>query len=168
VELNPATLVVSFTRDAVNGLLLVGITSEHVVELPTYLTDITGNAVRRISNTKFVVVAAGPVSPRGLYLVDLDTKDKKLLKSTTSIPMDSSLFSPPQAISFPRTRGKYLEGLSHAMFIPPFNPLFSAPSDSKPPLIVSIHGGPTSTSKRRLSPTIAAYLEKSRVCPPIC
>lgn len=37
------------------------------------------------------------------------------------------------------------------MFTPPHNPSFHAPPDSKPPLIVQIHGGPTSNGPPGLS-----------------
>jgi dipeptidyl aminopeptidase/acylaminoacyl peptidase len=134
--------------------LVVGIASNHVIELPSNLVDIFGTAVCRVSNTQFAVIGAEATSPRALYLIDINKpKEKTLLRSSTAIPLDPSIFSKPQHISFPRTKGKNLEGLSHATFTPPHNPSYSAPSNSKPPLIVSIHGGPTANAPPGLNPT---------------
>lgn len=134
-----------------NGLLVVGISSDHVLSLPANILDISLCAVRRVSNSQFVVIGAEATSPKALYLIDIGVPKKTVLRSSTSIPLDASIFSKPSPISFPRTRGKHLEGLSHAMFIPPHNPLFTAPEDSKPPLIVNAHGGPTSNGPPGLS-----------------
>jgi dipeptidyl aminopeptidase/acylaminoacyl peptidase len=139
-------LVVTYTRNAFSGLLLVGITTDHVIHLPAGLIDFGNNVIRRVSNTQFVVIAASATSPRGLYFIDLNKRDKKLLKSSTSIMLDTAIFSEPKQISFPRTRGQNLDGLAHAIFTLPHNPAFSAPSNSKPPLIVAIHGGPTANT----------------------
>lgn len=126
------------------GLLLVGVASGHVIELDLGLIDIGRCAVRRVSDSKFVVIGAELTSPNALYLVDIKKpKEKLLLRSSSSIPLDPEIYSTPQHISFPRTRGKYLEGLAHAMFNLPHNPSYSGPSASKPPLIVNIHGGPS-------------------------
>ena len=48
--------------------------------------------------------------------------------------------SSPELIVFPTTFGES----AHAVFYPPENPRFSGPQDELPPLLVHIHGGPTS------------------------
>jgi len=143
--------LVSYTKNAINGFLIVGIASDHVIPVPTNLVDISGCAVRRVSNTKFVTIAAEPTSPPLIYLCDISNTARTLLRSSTSIPLDPAIFSTPVTISFPRRRGKEQEGRSHAIFIPPHNPSFTAPSDSKPPLIINIHGGPTHNASAGLS-----------------
>lgn len=127
--------------------------NNHVVHVPTGLIDFGDNVIRRVSNTQFVVIAAGATSPRALYFIDLNKRDKKLLKSSTLISLNPSLFSEPKHISFPRTRGVNLDGLAHAIFTPPYNPKFTADTKTKPPLIVSIHGGPTGNTAPGLNLT---------------
>ncbi|KAL2059737.1 hypothetical protein VTL71DRAFT_10229 [Oculimacula yallundae] len=137
-------LVVTYTRDATNGLLLYDIAKGSVVELPTGLVTIDNCALSKVSNTEFVVIGATLTAPEALYLIDITKPtEKKLLKTSISVPLPSSIFSQAQTITFPRTHGD-IGTPSHAIFIPPQNPDFEAPAGSKPPLIVFSHGGPTS------------------------
>jgi dipeptidyl aminopeptidase/acylaminoacyl peptidase len=50
--------------------------------------------------------------------------------------------SRPQAITYPTTHGRD----AHAMYYPPHNDDYEAPSDHLPPLVVWSHGGPTSAA----------------------
>jgi dipeptidyl aminopeptidase/acylaminoacyl peptidase len=52
-------------------------------------------------------------------------------------------FSVPEAIEFPTTGGV----TAHALLYPPTNPGCDAPAGDKPPLLVMIHGGPTSAAR---------------------
>jgi dipeptidyl aminopeptidase/acylaminoacyl peptidase len=67
--------------------------------------------------------------------------------------MPASLISLPEHISFPRVYGSNLKGESHAIFYPPQNPDYQAPSGTLPPVIVCVHGGPTSTTGSGLNTT---------------
>ena len=53
----------------------------------------------------------------------------------------------PEALSFPTADGAE----AHALFYPPTNPEVGAPAGEKPPLLVLIHGGPTSAARPMLS-----------------
>ncbi|KAH9214828.1 Alpha/Beta hydrolase protein [Leptodontidium sp. 2 PMI_412] len=137
-------LVVTYNRDATNGLVLYDIAKNSVEELPTGLVTIDQCALSRVSSTKFVVIGATLTAPEALYLIDItNPTEKKLLKTSISVPLPPSIFSQAQTITFPRTHGD-VGTPSHAIFIPPQNPDFEAPAGSKPPLIVFSHGGPTS------------------------
>jgi dipeptidyl aminopeptidase/acylaminoacyl peptidase len=61
--------------------------------------------------------------------------------------MDASYVSPPVPIAFPSDGGRTAFGLLHS----PANPQFVAPDDELPPLLVFIHGGPTSAAAADLS-----------------
>jgi len=61
--------------------------------------------------------------------------------------VDASWFSVPEAIDFPTGAGQG----AHALFYPPTNPEVSGPADQRPPLIVMIHGGPTSAARPMLA-----------------
>jgi len=60
--------------------------------------------------------------------------------------LSSSQLSVGQPITFP-TDG----GIAHAIFYPPTNPDFVGPEGDRPPLIVTIHGGPTSAAMPELN-----------------
>ena len=52
-----------------------------------------------------------------------------------------------QPVEFPTANGKTAFGL----FYPPHNPDYAAPAGEKPPLVVKVHGGPTSAASSTLS-----------------
>ena len=144
LSMDENTLVVTYNRDATNGLLLYDITKKSVQELPTGLNTIDQCALSRVSDTEFAVIGATLTAPEALYLIDIHKPtEKKLLKTSINVPLSSTIFSQAQTITFPRTHGE-VGTPSHAVFIPPQNPDFEAPTGSKPPLIVFSHGGPTS------------------------
>ncbi|KUJ07635.1 alpha/beta-hydrolase [Mollisia scopiformis] len=145
ISLNENQLVVSYTKNATSGLTLFDLATKLTTELPAGLVKIEGTAVKKVSEKEIVVIGDTLDAPTGLYLIDITNPTaKKLLKSSTDAILPTSVFSPAQTIDFPRTHGSDLGSKSHAIFIPPRNPDFEAPSGTKPPLIVFIHGGPTS------------------------
>jgi dipeptidyl aminopeptidase/acylaminoacyl peptidase len=143
--LNNNEIVITYTKNATNGLLIHNIAKSSTIELDLGLIDIQRCAIQRVSDTQFVVIAGTAIAPIALYLVDVTRpKEKKFLKSTANIELDTALVSKVLPITFPRTHGQDQTGSAHAMFISPHNPDFTAPPGTMPPLIVNIHGGPTS------------------------
>ena len=61
--------------------------------------------------------------------------------------VDAAYLSEPEPIEFPTERG----ARAHALFYAPKNPDVDAPIDELPPLIVGIHGGPTSAASAVLN-----------------
>lgn len=84
-------------------------------------------------------VGVGPLVPMRVAEVDVDTGTQTVV-STNSLPVDEDYLSPGRAITFPTGNGE----IAHAVFYPPVNPDFEAPDSELPPLIVKVHGGPTS------------------------
>lgn len=137
-------MVIIYTHHGANGVLLYNLPTKEVTELPLGLVEVESSGVKRVSDTQFVIIGATTKAPTGLYLVDITKPtEKKLLKSSADINLPSSIFSEPIQITFPRTHGTDQSTSSHAVFIPPHNPSFTAPPATTPPLIISIHGGPT-------------------------
>jgi len=71
-----------------------------------------------------------------------------VLRKSSPIAADPAYTSIPQAIEFPTSSpGKAAGGkTAHAFYYPPANRDFQGPEGEKPPLIVMIHGGPTSST----------------------
>ncbi|KAJ5191726.1 uncharacterized protein N7498_010711 [Penicillium cinerascens] len=144
IILTPTQLVVSSTKLATDALLLIDLQTSKVLEFSLGLVDIPLNSIRKISSTEFVVIGSTVTSPSALYLVDISKPSEKvLLKSSTAIPLSPSIYSIAKHITFPRTQGKETGGVAHAIFNPPHNPSYTPIPKTKPPVIVSIHGGPT-------------------------
>ena len=83
-----------------------------------------------------------------------DTAPRRVRESTDE-PLDPDYVSDPEAIVFPT--GDVVgadETEAYAHYYPPHNPDVEAPADEAPPLLVRVHGGPTSCSEAGLSATV--------------
>ncbi len=140
--------MITFTRNATNGLILYDISTKQTIKLSLDIVEIGGTAVKPLSPTQFVVLGATFTEPSSLFLIDVSTPSaptKTLLKSSTDVSqIPTEVFSKAVPITFPRTYGTNLDSLSHALFLPPSNPSFAGPAGEKPPCVLWIHGGPTS------------------------
>jgi len=136
-------LVLGFDKNGASGLLLYDLPKKEAIELDLGLVEIAFCGVKRVSDTEFAVIGGTTTTSKGVYLVDINKpNEKRLLKTSADIDLPASIFSESVQISFPRTHGTNLGTLSHAVFVPPKNPAFKSPPAAKPPLIISIHGGP--------------------------
>ncbi len=84
-------------------------------------------------------VASGPRTPTSIVELDVDSATRSIVRSNPT-PADPAFLPSPRTITFP-TGG---DAEAHAVFYPPTNPGFQAPEGELPPLIVEVHGGPTS------------------------
>jgi dipeptidyl aminopeptidase/acylaminoacyl peptidase len=101
----------------------------------------------RVRNGKAVFVASGPAAALALVLLDVETLEYEILKRSADIDIDAAYVSPAESIEF-ETEG----GLTaHALYYAPKSPDFAAPEGELPPLLVNIHGGPTSQARSGLS-----------------
>jgi dipeptidyl aminopeptidase/acylaminoacyl peptidase len=72
--------------------------------------------------------------------VQLDSGKIEVLRRSCEVAIDPTYISVPEAIEFPTEGGL----TAHGFFYPPKNPDYQAPAGELPPLIVYVHGGPTS------------------------
>ncbi|PYH93560.1 alpha/beta-hydrolase [Aspergillus ellipticus CBS 707.79] len=147
----PDTIVAAWTRTAADRLVVINPSTSTYEFLPsspdTALTGVVGNCVAATSSTSFAVIASTPTAPSAVYHIDLNNPSSRtMLKSSTTLTIPTEYYSLAEHVSFPRTTDGYVDTLSHAFFLPPTNPEYTAPSGTLPPLIVTIHGGPTAHS----------------------
>jgi dipeptidyl aminopeptidase/acylaminoacyl peptidase len=96
--------------------------------------------------TAVVCVAGGPASEPVVLRVDVDGGEAEVLRRARDLGVDPSWFSRPEHVTFPtEDRGTGI-GEAHALVYPPTNPEASAPEGELPPLMVVVHGGPTSAA----------------------
>ncbi len=72
--------------------------------------------------------------------------EPEILRPPRDLHLDPAWFSVPEPVSFPTSGGR----TAHALFYPPTNPTSAGPSGEAPPLLVLIHGGPTSAARPQL------------------
>jgi len=91
-------------------------------------------------------VGATPVDHAAVVEVDLDSRRPRLLRRSSDVAIDPGYLSPPEPIDYPTADGS----TAHALYLAPRNRDYNPPVGDKPPLIVTIHGGPTSATSTAL------------------
>jgi dipeptidyl aminopeptidase/acylaminoacyl peptidase len=100
------------------------------------------------SDGRFAVFCGGSAKEAtSVVRVDLATGACDILRRSSETCVDAGYLSEPEPVEFPTTGGR----TAHAVFYPPKNKDFVAPADERPPLVVSIHGGPTSACSTGLN-----------------
>jgi dipeptidyl aminopeptidase/acylaminoacyl peptidase len=110
------------------------------------------STVRGAGPDAVVVVAGTPTAEPGVYRVDLAGDPAvTALRPPRDLGVDPAYLATPEHISFPSVDGEWAPRTAHALFYPPANPAHRAPDGTLPPLLVVIHGGPTSQAVPALS-----------------
>lgn len=105
-------------------------------------TPYTSLGAPAISSERVVFIAGSPTQRPAIVQYDLANKKLEVLRAAEAVELDERYFALPQPIEFPTTNGQ----TAYAYYYPPTNPEFQAPEGELPPLIVEIHGGPTSST----------------------
>ncbi|MHC8368919.1 S9 family peptidase [Pseudomonas sp. ZT5P21] len=93
-------------------------------------------------------IAASPVSSPAVISIDRKTRQVKVLAGGVA-PLPAEQISVPQTLRYPSGAGE-----AHGFFYPPMT------GDAKPPLVVFIHGGPTSACYPMLDPRIQYWAQR--------
>jgi dipeptidyl aminopeptidase/acylaminoacyl peptidase len=86
--------------------------------------------------------AGSPTESDSIVEIDLSTGRSHVVRRSSPVTPDPDFTSIPEAIEFPTEGGK----TAHAFYYPPTNRDFRGPDGEAPPLLVLIHGGPTSAT----------------------
>jgi dipeptidyl aminopeptidase/acylaminoacyl peptidase len=129
-------VLASRSRGADSVWLLSG---EALRQLPAGCTTVTNVVATRDA----VVLAGGSPSAEPsvlrLAVTEDDTGPVEVLSERRELGLEPGWFSVPEHIEFPGHDGRPTYG----HYYPPTNPLHAAPEGERPPLLVTIHGGPT-------------------------
>jgi dipeptidyl aminopeptidase/acylaminoacyl peptidase len=101
---------------------------------------------------RLVASASAAADEGAIIAVTPETGAFERLHQPNELGVPRGLISVGERIEFPTAAGP--DGsprTAHATFYPPTNPAHQGPEGAKPPLIVTIHGGPTSVSKPTFS-----------------
>jgi dienelactone hydrolase len=89
--------------------------------------------------TTVAFTAGSATLPNQVVRLDVASGALEVVRASAQVPVETPYFSVPRAVEFPTEEGL----TAHALFYPPTNPGFTAPSEERPPLVVWSHGGPT-------------------------
>lgn len=142
--IDPDTIVCTYSQNGRKYLANLNVTSGALTPLAT---DDTYFASIHCNGSKIGYIAASPVSFPHIVVSNPDGSQIEVLKSSASLQVSAEYISVPESIEFPTEGGKSAYGIFYA----PKNPDFAAPTGDKPPLLVHVHGGPTSASQAVLN-----------------
>ena len=163
-EVEPGRLVVSATADGADALALVE-PDGTFRRLRLAVTEVSQVVAGPCAGSALVVAAsptteplpyrldlsdgAGPADPaegNGGGAVAVPQAELTALRAPRDLGIDPSWIAVPRHVTFPSAGGR----TAHALFYPPTNPEVTGPRGELPPLVVTIHGGPTSAARHRL------------------
>lgn len=125
-----------------------------VTEVDTPFTEFD---TLRVRGETAVVIAGGPHDgPALLRLNPRSGEPAGVLARSLPSPLDPGILPTPEAITFPTGDG----ALAHGLFFRPANARYRAPAGELPPLLVLIHGGPTSSASSALTLERAFYTSR--------
>jgi dipeptidyl aminopeptidase/acylaminoacyl peptidase len=104
----------------------------------------------RADGDRIVFIGASATTEPAVVSVTVDAAgtitSSKILRPPRDLGLDDDWYSIPESISFPTSGGR----TAHALFYPPTNPGAVGDPGELPPLLVLIHGGPTSAARPML------------------
>ena len=130
-------------RGTVESLLLLDLATgaQRWLELPF----VAFSSVGLLDNDTAFAIAAAIDHPPMLVTISLSTGVHTVVRQAGAAAIGAEWVSRPQAIQFPTTHGPVGASRStHAWFYPPTSPDHQPLPNEQPPLLVMLHGGPTS------------------------
>ena len=138
-------IICAYNKSGVWSIADLNTESETLQRVPTPFTDITRAGM--VVSRKGVLFGAGsPSMPATLMYHDLSSGSTVPYLRTTNVDVDQGYLSVPRPIEFPTEGGL----TAHGFFYSPKNRGYVAPEGETPPLLVTTHGGPTSTTSSTL------------------
>jgi dipeptidyl aminopeptidase/acylaminoacyl peptidase len=137
-------LVCSYSTNGAWRLARLDTETRQLTPITTPYTDIWDV---RATSTHVVFGGGSATQPAAIVRLDPTTEQSMVLRQASTLTLDPGYFSTPQAIEFPTENGL----TAHALFYPPRNCDYVAPTTEKPPLLVKSHGGPTAAAQTTLN-----------------
>jgi dipeptidyl aminopeptidase/acylaminoacyl peptidase len=142
--LSGGRIVAGYWRDGVQHLEVIH-PDGSATDLPTPHTRYDYLVTDGASRAWFA--GTGGEVPTGICELDVSTGHVTVVRANP-MPADPGYIPTPEVITFPTGDGS---AVAHAVYYPPANPDFEGPDGERPPLIVEVHGGPTSHVVPRLN-----------------
>jgi dipeptidyl aminopeptidase/acylaminoacyl peptidase len=138
--------VVRYSVQASDRLAIVQLDSGQLT--PLDLPHVSFSGLQRLTSGSVVACAASPTEETALVEITLADGAVRTLRAPAEVRLEPAAISVAEHIEFPTGGGL----TAHAFYYPPTHPETQAATQEKPPLIVKVHGGPTSHVKPDLSP----------------
>jgi dipeptidyl aminopeptidase/acylaminoacyl peptidase len=142
-----------FTRRAVDGLELFDPATGRLERVDLSYTSISP---LRSHDNVLVFAGSSPTEAPAVVMLDVESGQHEVLRRSTDLELDERYLSIPEPIEFEGSDGLP----SYGFYYPPTNPHFVGPEGELPPLVVSVHGGPTANVTSSLDLDIQFYTSR--------
>ncbi|WP_211266021.1 S9 family peptidase [Alicyclobacillus ferrooxydans] len=142
--IDASTIICDYTQ---NGKWYLAQIDTQSGALKPVASEYTSFSSIRTDGERVVFLAGSPTSFRVVVTTNVDGSNPTVLRKSSEVQVDPDYLSIPESIEFPTENGK----TAHGIYYRPKNPDFTAPEGEKPPLLVHVHGGPTSAASSVLS-----------------
>ena len=146
------------TRDGISTIVLIDIAGGTWVDLKLDIVEVPHKAIKSLSESEFVVIGATRKIPMAVYVVTICKvphihATTRLIRSSFrgELALDESDISIVENIHVPRQVGLNESNEVFAVYLRPKNSRYHGAPTIRPPLIVFMHGGPSS----RVSPAFS-------------
>jgi len=153
VFLADGTIAAIYKQDGFDHLGLIAPDSQAVRRVPCSYTTLS--SIGTDGNVLWLI-GGSPTSEQTVFILEPQTGATTTVRKSFTTGIDPSFFAHPEPFAFPTENGL----TAHAIFYPPTNPLFEAPQDERPPLVVICHGGPTSAASARLAMSVQFWTSR--------
>lgn len=150
---SPDKIICSYAQDGIWRLAAVDVTAGTLTPFELPYTDISHV---RATPERAVFIAGSPTKPCSVVELNLKTQDVAVLRHTTGVPVENQFLSRPRQLEFPTSGGLR----AHGFYYPPKNPDYEGPAEERPPLLVMVHGGPTSATTNTLNLAIQYWTSR--------
>jgi dipeptidyl aminopeptidase/acylaminoacyl peptidase len=127
-----------YRRQGVQHLAILDPATGELLDLDVPFTSF--EPYLRSSGDRLVFIAGAAAIPHQVVELDLSTRAIETVRESDPVELDGAYFAEPRPIEFLSAGGRR----AYAFYYPPTNPDVVAGDDERPPLLVRVHGGPTS------------------------
>ena len=152
--LSDGRIVCTYRERGVQHVALLDPTTRELLDLD--LPYETFDPAVSVSGQRVALIVGGPTTPTQVVSLDLSTRAVEVLRESDVVDFDAEYLSVPEPIEFPTTSGQ----TAFAHYYPPTNPMALAPDGERPPLLVNVHGGPTSEADPELDLEIQFFTSR--------
>ena len=107
-------------------------------------------------------IGGSPTTAPVVARMTLAAMEPEVLRRSAAEGVEASWISVPEAVTFTvssASAGSEARSV-HAFYYPPVNPDFEAPADTRPPLLVLTHGGPTGAAEATFDPRVQFWTSR--------
>lgn len=146
-------ILASYTKNGEWHITQIDVKTGHITEIKTPYTHISD---LHTFNGYAVFIGGSPQEAPAVVKLNLGTLTPEVLRHSSDISVDQRYLSKPKPIEFPTVKGL----TAYAFYYKPHNQEYAAPPDTRPPLLVFVHGGPTAATSSILSWSIQFWTSR--------